>query len=141
ETIATAAPFHFVNECCHEPCAAAAEGVTEGDGAAVDIQFLGIDPELSNASNNLGRKGLVQFDQIDLIDGQAGSFQRFLRGGDRSYTHVVWMNPGGSGRDDSSHRLQFELLSPLRRGQQKGRRTIGNRRGESSRDRAPLFVR
>jgi hypothetical protein len=37
EAIATAAPFHFVNECCHEPCATAAEGVTEGDGAAVDV--------------------------------------------------------------------------------------------------------
>ena len=59
EAIATAAPSHFVNECRHEPCAAAAEGVTESDGAAVDVQFLGIDAELSNASNHLGRKGLV----------------------------------------------------------------------------------
>src|SRR4029450_9895498 len=39
ETIATAAPFHFVNECCHEPCAAAAEGVTEGDAVSVSVQL------------------------------------------------------------------------------------------------------
>lgn len=37
EAIATAAPFHFVNECRHEPCAAAAERVTESDSAAVDV--------------------------------------------------------------------------------------------------------
>ena len=42
--IATTALFHFVNECCHEPCAAAAEGMTEGDGAAVDVQLLGSIP-------------------------------------------------------------------------------------------------
>lgn len=59
EAIATAAFFHFVNECCHEPCAAAAEGMTEGNGAAVNVQFLRIDAKLSNASNDLGGKGLV----------------------------------------------------------------------------------
>ena len=59
EAIATAAFFHFVNECCHKPCTAAAEGMTEGDGAAVNIQFLGIDAELSNASNDLRGKGFV----------------------------------------------------------------------------------
>lgn len=37
EAIAAAAPFHFVNEGCHEPRAAAAEGMTEGNGAAVDV--------------------------------------------------------------------------------------------------------
>ena len=59
EAIATAALFHFVDECCHDPCAAAAEGVAESNSPAVDVQFLGIDPELPDASNNLGRKGLV----------------------------------------------------------------------------------
>ena len=59
EAIATTAFFHFVNECCHESCTAAAEGVTEGNGATINVQFRGIDAELSNTSNDLGSKGLV----------------------------------------------------------------------------------
>jgi hypothetical protein len=37
EAIATTALFHFMNECRHEPCATATEGMTEGNGAAVDV--------------------------------------------------------------------------------------------------------
>src|SRR5262245_36711226 len=59
EAVATAAFFHFVNERRHDSCAAAAEGVTESNGATVNVQFRGIDAELSNASNHLGSKGFV----------------------------------------------------------------------------------
>lgn len=37
QAVATAALFHFVNERGHDPGAAATEGMTEGNGSAVDV--------------------------------------------------------------------------------------------------------
>ena len=138
EAIATAAFFHLVNECRHDSRAAAAEGVTEGNGATVNVELRGIDAELSNASNNLGSKGLVQFHQIDLVDGQTGSLQGLLGSRNRPNPHVIRVNPGGSRGDDPNHRLQFKLLGLLRSSQQESRRAIGKGRGVSSRHR-PIF--
>src|SRR6185436_14466299 len=69
EAVAAAAPFHFVQQRRHHPGAAAAERVSKGDGAAVDVQFIQIDAELARAGEHLGSKGLVELHQIDLIHG------------------------------------------------------------------------
>lgn len=37
QAIAAAALFHFMNECGHDPGTAASEGMTEGNGSAVDV--------------------------------------------------------------------------------------------------------
>ena len=43
EAEAAAAFFHFVNKRRHDPGAAAAQRVAEGDGAAVDVELVEID--------------------------------------------------------------------------------------------------
>src|ERR1700746_3025158 len=53
QAIAAAALFHFVNQRRHDPGAAATERMTQGDGAAVDVQFLEIDAELAGTRQHL----------------------------------------------------------------------------------------
>ena len=55
--------------------AAGAERMAQRDGAAVDVDPRGIELELADAGDGLGGKGLVQLDQVELIDGQAGALR------------------------------------------------------------------
>ena len=109
EAVAAAAFFHFVNKRRHDPGAAAAQRVAEGDGAAVDVELIEIDAQLARAREHLRRKGFVDFNEVDLLDGEAGAFERFLRRRYRSDSHVVWMNTGGGRRDDARHRLELSV--------------------------------
>src|SRR5688572_9397074 len=59
ETVAAAALIHFMNQGRHHARAAAAERVTEGDRAAVNIQLVHVDAELASAGEHLRRKRLV----------------------------------------------------------------------------------
>jgi hypothetical protein len=67
-----AAAVELADEGGGETGAGAAEGVTEGDRAAVHVELLFVDAELADAGEDLGGEGLVQLDQVDLIERQAG---------------------------------------------------------------------
>ena len=54
-------------------------GMAERDGTAVDVQLIEIDAEFARAGEHLGGESFVQFDQIDLLDAQAGALERLLR--------------------------------------------------------------
>ncbi len=71
------APGHFVEERRREARAGAAERVAERDGAAVDVQAIGIDVEFAEAGQDLHGEGLVQFDEIDVLERQAEAGQQF----------------------------------------------------------------
>ena len=51
-----------------EAGAGAAERVAEGDRAAVDVEPLLVDAELADAGEDLGGEGLVELDQVDLVE-------------------------------------------------------------------------
>src|SRR5690349_24856372 len=59
--------------------ASGTERMTERDGAAVEIGLAFVDAELAHAGDGLGREGLVDLDDIDILDGEAGTLQRLLR--------------------------------------------------------------
>src|SRR3990172_13203729 len=89
ETITAAAFFHFVNQRRHYARAAAAKRMAEGDGAAVHVQLIQVDLQLPNASKNLRGKGLVHFDEIDLLHGESGSLERLLGRRNRPDAHII----------------------------------------------------
>jgi hypothetical protein len=49
--------------------------VSGGDGAAVDVGLLGVEPELVDAVDRLAGEGLVDLDEVDLVERQAGLLQ------------------------------------------------------------------
>ena len=55
-----------MHQCHQHPRAGRAEGMSQRDGAAVDIDLGWIQVELSDARDSLSGEGLVQFDQIQL---------------------------------------------------------------------------
>ena len=59
--------------------------MAQRDSAAVDVQFRRVDRQSAQAGQHLGGKRLVQLDQIDLIQREAGQLQRLVnrRGPDR----------------------------------------------------------
>lgn len=59
QAVAALPPLHLVDQRRHDPRPATAEGVAKRDGAAVDVEFLLINPELSRAGEHLRGEGLV----------------------------------------------------------------------------------
>ena len=76
DAVAAAAAAQLPDEGVSEAGAGAAERVAEGDRAAVDVEPLLVDPELAGAGEDLGGEGLVDLDQVDLVERQAGGVER-----------------------------------------------------------------
>ena len=107
ETVAAAALFHFMDEGRHDPGAAAAQRMSQGNGAAIDVESVETDAELAGAGKHLRCECLVDLDQIDLLDTQSCAFESFLRRRNGADAHVVGVDAGRGGCDDACQR--FEL--------------------------------
>ena len=71
QAAARAAPFQFVQQRGHDARAAGAEWVTEGDRAAVDVEFFGGHAELFQSHQRHRRERFVDFEQVDVGKRQA----------------------------------------------------------------------
>src|SRR5204863_9488675 len=67
-----------VDERASDAGASHAEGMTDGDGAAVHVQLLDVDVELLVRRDDLRGERLVDLDQVDVIDGHLRPGQRLL---------------------------------------------------------------
>src|SRR5207244_3060519 len=72
QSVTTPSALHLVQQRRRQLRARAAERMTERDGAAVDIEPTGIDRQLSQACEDLRGERLVQLDEIDLLEREAG---------------------------------------------------------------------
>src|SRR5271170_512025 len=70
-----------------EAAARGAERMAKRDRAAVDIELLLRNPEVSAAGFRLGRESLVHLDDVDVVNGQLGSGERLSRRFDRPKAH------------------------------------------------------
>src|ERR1700722_15918510 len=75
---------HVVHQGGHDPGAAAAERVTEGDGAAVGVEPGRVGAGLGEPGERHGGEGLVDFEGADVADRQAAALQGLGGGGDRA---------------------------------------------------------
>ena len=73
----------------------------ERDRAAVRVDFLGVDLELTNDGDGLGGEGLVQLHQVDVVDRHSDFAEQVLDGEDGSHAHDL-------GRD-AGHRIGHPL--------------------------------
>src|SRR6185369_1693028 len=82
-----AAPAQLVDEHRHQPGAAGAKRVSEGNRPAIDVDRLGIEPELVDTNDRLRRKRLVELDEIEVRCVEAGPGERLADGWDRADPH------------------------------------------------------
>jgi hypothetical protein len=50
--------------------------VAHGDGSAVHVELVEVDAELTGGRDHLGGERLVDLDEVDVVDRQAGPRQR-----------------------------------------------------------------
>ena len=70
--VAGAPRFHLLEKCGGQFSAGAAERMAERDGAAVDVDAGGIETERADDGQDLRGEGLVQFDEVDVVEREAG---------------------------------------------------------------------
>jgi hypothetical protein len=96
-----------------DPGAAGAERVAQCDGSTVDVHPLRIEAELADAGDRLDREGLVQLDQVEVRQGEAGAAQRLSGGRNRPQTHAAGIHSGHCRGDHSRHRAELEALQRI----------------------------
>src|SRR5687768_8051977 len=84
ESVPDIAAPHLVEQCRRQLGAGTTQRVAEGDRATVDIQPLRIDRQLAQAREDLHGERLIELDQVDLIEGQAGPGEHLADCRDRS---------------------------------------------------------
>src|ERR1041385_4836287 len=101
---------HDVHERRDDACTGAADGVAEGDGAAVEVHAFGIEIEAADACDALRGEGFVELDGIEVRGAKAGAREKLLRRGDGALAHVVRIDAGGRARDPAEPGFDAELF-------------------------------
>jgi hypothetical protein len=109
EGISTAGAAELVDEHRDQPGAAHAQRVAERDGTAVDVHLRRIEAKLTDAGDRLAGEGLVELDEVEILDAEAGALERLAGGRDGPDPHDGGIHAGDSGRDHPGQRLQPEL--------------------------------
>src|ERR1041384_6417296 len=68
------------------------QGVTERDRAAIDVQPIIRDAELTPTVDGLGRERLVDLEAVDVFDAEARLRQKLLDRGHGADAHDVWIH-------------------------------------------------
>ena len=98
--------------------------MTERDRATIDVDLVAIELEIADEFFGDHRKGLVDLEQIDIVERQAGLRQHLARGRHRRVQHQRRRVPHIRHRDHAGARLQSMLLRIVGRRQKDRRRTI-----------------
>ena len=104
------APLHFVQKRRRQLGARAPERVTKRDRAAVDVQPAGIDRQRPQTGEHLRRERLVELDEVDLIERQAGELQDFLHRRHRADAEPLRFDACCRKRHEPGQRRQSPLL-------------------------------
>src|SRR5438270_2556515 len=106
--------LQVVDQRRHDAGAGHAEGVPEGDGAAVGIELVvDADAELVAHGQHLGGERLVELDDVDIGDLHPGLGQDLAHGVDGTDAHDLGRTTGHRAGDDADLGLQAEGAGPL----------------------------
>mmetsp|Transcript_61526 Transcript_61526/g.133150 ORF Transcript_61526/g.133150 Transcript_61526/m.133150 type:complete len:235 (+) Transcript_61526:474-1178(+) len=113
--------------------------MAQGDGAAVDVQARDV-----AASDSPGpcqrhrREGLVDLNQVQILDCQASLLENRLCGRDGTIQHSDGIGPGEAQRDNPGTWFQLQLLEAALVADEDCRGTIADLRSRCSRENATL---
>ena len=111
-----------------QTCAGHAEGVTNRDRTAVDVQALQRNTQLALAVQGLRSKGFVQLPQVDILNGQAVALEQLGHGKHGANAHLIGLATGHGKATESAQRLEAQTLGHLRLHHHAGTRPIGQLR-------------
>src|SRR5918993_5277862 len=106
EAAPCAAPLHLVEQRRRDAHPRAADGVAEREGAAVDVEARGVEPQLAVARDDLRGEGFVQLDEVDLVEPQLLSFEQAGDRGDGADAHHLRRDARELVIDDARQRLR-----------------------------------
>src|SRR5436853_6218684 len=86
-SVSSVASLQFAQDRCGQLCSRAAERMTEGNRAAIDVDLIRVKLEHLDYGERLRGESFVQFDQIDLIECQTCKFQCLRNREDWSNPH------------------------------------------------------
>ncbi|CDN41361.1 hypothetical protein BN871_AF_00170 [Paenibacillus sp. P22] len=141
DAVAAASAAQLVDQRDADLGAGAAERMAQRDRAAVDIDLLLVDAELPDDMEALGGERFIDFIEIDLLLGNAGSLQRLWNRLDRAYAHDLRLDARKGERTECSQRLQAELVGFLAAHDDDRSRSVADLRGVARRHRAVQLER
>src|SRR5205085_11457277 len=100
QSILRVATAKFVQQSDYQAGAGCAQRMSEGDSAAIYVDFVAIQPELFFHCEILTGKGFVDFDQVDILQLQSGFFESLARRRDRSAAHDLRLDAGNAPAND-----------------------------------------
>ena len=124
-----------------QPRAAHAERMAERDRAAVDVDLVAIEPELLLDREILAGERLVDLDQIDVVERQAGARQRLARRRRRTHAHQRRLDADRGPVDETAERLQAVAIDRLARRQNQRRAAVDDAARVAGGHRAVLLER
>src|SRR5258708_6045782 len=110
QAVSAAPAFELVEELDGELGAGAAEGVAEGNRAAVDVDLLLVEAKLADDRERLRGEGLVQLDQVDIRKREPSELERPRHRGDRTNSHDLRSHPGDGEADETRQWLQSQCI-------------------------------
>src|SRR5579885_872160 len=87
EALLGVALLHLIEQRGENARARGADRMTEGDGAAIDVELGRIEAELLADRDRLCSEGLIGLDEIKILHRPAGLLERGLRGAYRADAH------------------------------------------------------
>lgn len=133
-----AAPPQLVEQGADLAGAGAAEGVAEGDGAALGVDFLHGEAELVGAPEALGGEGLVDLEDVDVVLGEAGELEDLGDGLPGAEAHEQGLDADDGGGDELAEDGLAEALGGAAAHHEHGGGAVADLRGVAGVDAAVL---
>src|SRR5215831_663480 len=127
---------HLVGDGADHARAGHAEGVADGDRAAVRIELFHGNAELVAAVDHLRGEGLVQLPHADVLELDAGPLEQLRDRVHGTDAHLVGLAPGHGEAAEDQLRLDPERLGAIHRHEQRGGGAVGELGGVPRRHRA-----
>src|SRR5580704_1897275 len=109
ETLLRVALLHLVEQRYQYARTGGADRMPNGDGAAIDVDLLGVPAQVFIDRAGLRSERLVGLDEIEVADVPTGLLQRRARGWDRAGAHDLRIDAGLRPRHDASKRRLAEF--------------------------------
>src|SRR4051794_26302189 len=107
--------------------------MAHGDRAAVDVDLLHVEPHVAHEAQDDRGEGLVDLDEVELLDADARLGQRLARGRGRAGQHDRRVGAAHRGGEDACLRLHPEVLARLLVADGQQRRAVDDARAVARR--------
>src|SRR5215472_13145873 len=101
---------HLVEKRDRDARARATNGMTEREGAAVDVHLATVEMKLTVAGEDLRGEGLVQFDEIEVGQFETVFLLHLVQSRNRANAHDARIDSGGRNRKNAGERLEVVFL-------------------------------